>query len=166
MREAPVSIALPHPPWPLGVLALLFLTACATGGPAEDDMRMVDVGYGEVGEEHVGHSIETVDAQEELSEGPGTLAEMLRGVPGLQVRVKGDGLTVRIRGNSSFLASEEPLVVIDAMEYRGPLGNINPYDIDTIRILKNAGETAVYGSRGANGVILIRTKSGHKPGGV
>lgn len=166
MRATSLPIAIPPRSWLLGVLSLLFLTACATARPAEEDTRTVDVGYGEVDEEHVDGSVETVEGEEELSEGARTLADMLRGVPGLQVSVRGDDLSVRIRGASSFMASEEPLVVIDGMEYRGALRSINPYDIDRITVLKNAGDTAVYGARAANGVILITTKSGHEPGGV
>jgi len=73
------------------------------------------------------------------------------------------GMTVRIRGATSFLGSEEPLFVIDGMVVQsadGALDGINPNTIESITVLKNADETAIYGSRGANGVILIKTKSG------
>ena len=167
MRVASMSIATAPRSWLLGVLSVLSLSACASARSAEEDPGTVDVGYGEVDEEHVDGSVETVEGQELLSEGARTLAGMLREVPGLQVSVRGGDLRVRIRGNnSSFLAGEQPLVIVDGMEYRGDLRSINPYDIDRITVLKNAGDTAVYGARAANGVILITTKSGHESGGV
>lgn len=166
MRVPPMSIATRPGSWLPGALSLLFLTACATAQPAEDT-GTVDVGYGEVDEEHVDGSVETVDGEEALAQGARTLADMLREIPGVQVSVRGGDLRVRIRGNNtSFLASEEPLVVVDGMEYRGHLGSINPYDIDKITVLKNAGDTAVYGARAANGVILITTKSGREASDV
>ncbi len=136
----------------------LFLMACAT--PWQEREGAVDIGYGEVDEEHVSGSVETVDPEDERMKRTRVLADMLRRVPGVQVAIRGDDLVVRIRGGSSFLASEQPLVVVDGMEYRGALRGINPSAIESIRVLKNAGETGVYGSRAANGVILITTKTG------
>jgi TonB-dependent SusC/RagA subfamily outer membrane receptor len=166
MRISSTSTTIPHRCWLTGALFPLVLTACATVRPADDARGRVQVGYGEVDQEHIDGSVETVKGEEELSEGARTLADMLRGTPGLQVWEQGDDLVVRIRGGSSFLASEQPLVVVDRMEYRGALRSLNPYDIDTIRVLKNAGDTAIYGARGANGVILITTKSGPRWGGA
>ena len=147
----------------LGVLIALFPAACATTQP-DEDAGTIDIGYGEVDREHVEGSVETVDPDDEGLERTRALADMLRRVAGVQVRLEGGNLVVRIRGSSSFLASEQPLVVVDDMQYRGSLGSINPYDIESIRVLKNAGETAVYGARGANGVILITTKGGDESG--
>lgn len=86
--------------------------------------------------------------------------------PGVQVfRVNG-GISVRIRGQSSFNADNEPLYVVDGMTIQpgpgGALVGINPQDIEKIEVLKDIGSTAFYGSRGANGVILIKTKRGGK----
>lgn len=144
--------------WRLAVVIPLLVTACAT--PRPEPEGTVDIGYGEVEEEHVAGSVETVYPDDEGLDRTRALADMLARVPGVRVSVRGDQLIVRIRGASSFLASEEPLVVVDGMEYRGSLRGINPFNIDSITVLKNAGETAIYGSRGANGVILITTKSG------
>ena len=88
-------------------------------------------------------------------------------VPGIQVtRVTGGGISIRIRGTSSFYGNNEPLYVIDGtpMEAgpRGALNGVNPYDIESIRVLKDPAETGVYGVRGANGVIVVTTK---RPGG-
>ncbi len=169
MKAPTASSAVQRRSWLSGVLTAtllpLFLTACASKRP-EPAGGTVDIGYGEVAEETVGGSVETVEAEEERLERTLALADMLRRLPGVQVSVRGDDLAVRIRGNSSFLASKEPLVVMDGMEFRGALGAINPFNIESITVLKNAGETAVYGSRGANGVILITTKTGAPSGGA
>lgn len=141
------------------LLIPLVLSACGSAR-AEQGIGTVDIGYGEVDEEHVEGSVETVQAEEDAGARTQTLADMLSRVPGVQVSVRGDDLEVRIRGSSSSRASERPLFVVDGMEYRGALGSINPFNIDSITVLKNAGETAVYGARGGNGVILIKTKVG------
>jgi TonB-dependent SusC/RagA subfamily outer membrane receptor len=95
-----------------------------------------------------------------------TLAAMLARLPGVRVvnstKLHG-GIQVRIRGSSSFQGSEEPLFVLDGMPIPsgdGQIFSIDPNIIETITVLKDAGATAIYGSRGANGVILIKTKSG------
>jgi TonB-dependent starch-binding outer membrane protein SusC len=75
------------------------------------------------------------------------------------------GIAVRIRGATSYYASTEPLYVIDGIPIapgpNGALTGINPYDIESIQVLKNPAETAIYGIRGANGVIVIKTKGSH-----
>lgn len=72
------------------------------------------------------------------------------------------GIAVRIRGAISVHGSNQPLYVIDGIPIQpgpnGSLSGINPYDIETIRVLKDAADTALYGVRGANGVIVITTK--------
>ena len=82
----------------------------------------------------------------------------------------GSGAQIRIRGGSSLNASNDPLIVIDglAMDNEGvkglsnPLSMINPQDIESFNVLKDASATAIYGSRGSNGVIIITTKKGRK----
>jgi iron complex outermembrane receptor protein len=93
-------------------------------------------------------------------------------VAGVQVvdnNEPGGGLSVRIRGGTSVNASNDPLYVVDGTPLqvgggysagRNPLNFLNPNDIESVTVLKDASATAIYGSRGANGVILIRTKSG------
>ncbi len=80
---------------------------------------------------------------------------MLRNVSG----APGGTTTIRIRGSNSITGSNEPLYVIDGF-VGGSMSNINPTDIESIQILKDASSTAIYGSRGANGVVLITTKTG------
>jgi TonB-linked SusC/RagA family outer membrane protein len=72
----------------------------------------------------------------------------------------GEGVTIRIRGRRSLTATNEPLYVVDGIPYDGNISDINPGDIQSIEVLKDASATAIYGSRGANGVILITTNRG------
>lgn len=86
-----------------------------------------------------------------------------RSSPGVRVTTNPDGsIIVRIRGSGSFYGSEEPLYVIDGVPLPpgsgGHLAGINPYDIESIKVLKEGHETALYGVRGANGVIVITTR--------
>ncbi len=82
----------------------------------------------------------------------------------------GGGATIRVRGGSSLSASNDPLIVIDGvpMDNNGvkglsnPLGMVNPQDIESFTVLKDASATAIYGSRGSNGVVIITTKKGVK----
>jgi TonB-linked SusC/RagA family outer membrane protein len=88
---------------------------------------------------------------------PGVLVSSTNGQPGA-------GLSVRIRGSNSITGSNDPLYVIDGY-IGGNIESINPNDIESLEILKDASATAIYGSRGSNGVVLITTKTG-KEGGV
>ena len=86
--------------------------------------------------------------------------------PGVRVvRLANGRPSVRVRGSNTFMGGEEPLFVIDGMPINSSsaesaLAGINPRDVARIEVLKDAGETSIYGSRGANGVILISTKRG------
>ena len=91
-------------------------------------------------------------------------------VPGLNIGIAtkaGDSPTVSIRGRNSISGSTEPLVVLDGVIYRGNISDINPSDIASIDVLKDASSTAIYGSQAANGVLMITTtktvKSVSKP---
>lgn len=74
----------------------------------------------------------------------------------------GDGPTIRIRGTGSILASNSPLIVVDGIPFPGNLNSINPNDIESLNVLKDAASTSLYGSSAANGVILVTTKKGKK----
>jgi iron complex outermembrane receptor protein len=109
----------------------------------------------------------TVTAND-IAQQPGkSIEEILAGrVAGVQVGRNSEGaITVRIRGGSSINSSNEPLYVIDGIPIQtgpgGSLSGINPYDIESIHVLKDAIATSEYGVRGANGVIVIKMK---KPG--
>jgi TonB-dependent SusC/RagA subfamily outer membrane receptor len=91
------------------------------------------------------------------------LEKVLQGrVAGVTVVRTSDGIAVRIRGGSSIYGNNEPLYILDGMPIQpgrnGALTGLNPNDIESIRVLKDAADTAMYGIRGANGVIVIKTK--------
>lgn len=101
---------------------------------------------------------------EDIERTPGRpVEEVLQGrFPGVEVFRTAGGIAVRIRGRTSILNSTEPLYVIDGIPIQagpgGSLTGINPLDIESIEVLKDAASTAMYGIRGANGVIIIKTK--------
>jgi TonB-dependent SusC/RagA subfamily outer membrane receptor len=80
----------------------------------------------------------------------------------LVTRAADGGISLRIRGVSSFMSNNEPLFVIDGVPVRsgpgGALSGVNPYDIESIEVLKNPEDVGIYGMRAANGVIVIKTK--------
>lgn len=106
---------------------------------------------------------------EDIERSPGTPLEQIieAKIPGIQVtRTSNGAIAIRIRGTSSIYSSNEPLYVIDGTPLDagagGALTGLNPYDIESIRVLKDPADTGLYGVRGANGVIVITTK---RPGG-
>src|SRR4029078_8543860 len=106
----------------------------------------------------------SVKAERMENEKPQSLQDILRGnVAGLQVglnsNAKGDP-AMELRGDNSLKTSSSPLIVLDGVIYPGTLSDINPNDIATIDILKDASSAAVFGARSANGVVLISTKKG------
>src|SRR5258708_26484618 len=74
----------------------------------------------------------------------------------------GDGISIRVRGTRSLTASNDPLYVLDGIPMAGGIGDLNPNDIESIEILKDASATAIYGARGASGVVLITSKQGKR----
>ena len=91
------------------------------------------------------------------------ITQALEGRAGVLVNssgMPGSSPSLLIRGISSLNASTEPLYIVDGMPYDGPLSMLNPYDIESIQVLKNSSETSIYGIRGANGVVVIKTKKG------
>ena len=108
----------------------------------------------------------TLSAQVEANKiTPGTyktIYEMLRDVPGLDVKITNDRSsgTIIVRGISSLNNQKPPLFVVDGTIYSGDIGSINPQDVEDISVLKDAASTSTYGAQGAFGVILITTKKG------
>lgn len=131
--------------------------------------EIVVVGYGQMKKSDLTGSVASVKA-DKLTDVPAkSIDGLLQGrVAGLQVinasQDPGAGSTIRIRGNSSLNGSNAPLVVIDGFPYgdAGDISQINPQDIVSMEILKDASASAIYGSRGANGVIIITTKKANK----
>jgi TonB-linked SusC/RagA family outer membrane protein len=149
--------------------------------------ELVVTGYGSQRRESITGSVATVDADQANVGVIANADQMLQGrVAGVQIVTNngepGGGVQVRVRGGTSITASNDPLYVVDGVPLqnesivagaygasginaalpRNPLNSINPNDIESITVLKDASATAIYGSRGANGVILIQTKRGSR----
>jgi len=134
---------------------------------------LVVIGYGVQKKEDATGSVTAIDEKEFNKGAIVSPIELISGkVAGVQIidggGAPGEGATVRIRGGSSLSASNDPLYVIDGVPVdndgisgmRNPLNTINPADIETFTVLKDASATAIYGSRASNGVIIITTKKG------
>jgi TonB-dependent starch-binding outer membrane protein SusC len=126
--------------------------------------EVVAIGYGTMKKSDLTGSVSSVRAEQLENEKPQTMQDLLRGnIAGLAVgfstTAKGGG-SLEIRGDNTLKASSNPLVVLDGVIYQGGLEDINPNDIESIDVLKDASSAAVYGARSANGVILVTTKKG------
>lgn len=127
--------------------------------------EVVVIGYGTQRKEAVTGSVASIRG-DALREVPSSnITQALQGrIPGVEMSQTstkpGATMQIRIRGTRSLNASNDPLVVLDGIPFAGSLGDINPNDIKSIDILKDASATAIYGSRGANGVILVTTNKG------
>ncbi|MCQ2242758.1 MAG: TonB-dependent receptor [Bacteroidaceae bacterium] len=127
--------------------------------------EVVVIGYGTQRKEAVTGSVASVSS-EKLMENPSSnitqaLQNRVAGVDMQQTNSQpGAEMQIRIRGQRSLSASNDPLIVLDGIPFLGNLSDINPADIKSLDILKDASATAIYGSRGANGVILITTNKG------
>ena len=140
---------------------------------AEQLDEVVVIGYGSVKKNDLSGSVVAIKA-EDMNKGAVTSPqELIQGkVPGLYVSAgdgqPGAGSSIRIRGGASLNASNDPLIVIDGIPVASDaapgtpnaLATINPNDIETFTVLKDASATAIYGSRASNGVIIITTKKG------
>lgn len=132
--------------------------------------EVVAVGYATVKRKDLTGSVASVRGDDLIKTPGGDPTNALAGrVSGVQV-VLTDGQpgatpSVKVRGGISITQSNEPLYVIDGMPSEDGMANINPGDIETIDVLKDASATAIYGSRGANGVVVITTKSGSNKNG-
>ncbi len=133
-------------------LVVGLVSGCAHGGASG----------GTTGRSPSGRSIVT---SEDLERSPGESIEsvLMSKVPGIIVSRGQDGsIAIQIRGPSSLSSSTEPLYIVDGTPFQagpgGSLTGINPFDISSIEVLKDAASTTMYGVRGANGVIIIKTK--------
>jgi len=139
--------------------------------------EVVVIGYGSAKKEDLTGAADLITAKD-FNEGPVVSAQQLISgkVAGVSVTsgsgAPGDGQNILIRGNGSLSLSSNPLIVIDGFPLddggvggsRNPLNMVNPNDIESMVVLKDASATSIYGSRGANGVILITTKKGKDTG--
>lgn len=127
---------------------------------------VVQVGYGSVKKKDATGAVALISAKD-FNKGAivnvdGLLNGRAAGVVVTSSGTPGNDPVIRIRGGSSLLASNDPLIVVDGLPIDGGLSAINPNDIESFSILKDASATAIYGNRGSNGVILITTKKGSK----
>lgn len=134
---------------------------------------LVVVGYGTQKKSDLTGAISSMKSEDIQKAGAATLQEALQGrVSGVQVNTTdgapGGGMKILIRGGNSIMNDNEPLYVIDGMQIvpkkndpsSNPLSSINPRDIESMEVLKDASATAIYGADGANGVIIVTTKKG------
>lgn len=136
----------------------------------EEDVKSLDevvvVGYGTVRKSHLTGSV-TKLKNENLDEIPTARLDnaLIGKMAGVSVQntssEAGAAPTVRVRGLSSISANSTPLVVVDGHPVPDGLAFVNPYDVESIEVLKDAASSAIYGSRGANGVIIVTTKKGN-----
>ena len=126
--------------------------------------EVVVVGYGVQKKANLTGAVSSIDSKSLENRPITNSTQALQGTQGVYVNQAGaqpgvDNATIRIRGQGT-LNDNNPLVLVDGIEF--PLQDINPNDIETISVLKDAASSAIYGSRAANGVILVTTKSGKK----
>jgi TonB-linked SusC/RagA family outer membrane protein len=127
--------------------------------------KVVVVGYGTLAKRDVTGAVGSV-AADQIKQIPTTNAiEAIKGrVAGVDIvssgYTPGAPVRVRVRGQRSLKASNDPLYVLDGIPMAGGIGDLNPGDIESIEVLKDASATAIYGSRGANGVVLVTSKRG------
>ena len=128
--------------------------------------EVVVVGYGTQQKKDLTGAVASVKATQLENENPASVQDILRGnVPGLNISqinaasAKGGG-DLLIRGRSSINAGTSPLIVLDGVIYPGQLSDINPNDIASVDVLKDASSAAVFGAKAASGVVLITTKKG------
>lgn len=133
----------------------------------KEDTKSIDdvivVAFGQAKKEAFTGSAGIVKSDDIAKVQTSNVAQALAGqVSGVQLSnstgAPGSSPSIRIRGFSSISASQEPLFIVDGAPYEGDLNNINPNDIESMTVLKDAASNALYGARGANGVIMITTK--------
>ena len=139
----------------LSLSAMVLLVGCGT--PAAREQKVVNIGYGRQLQDEVTSSIYSIDNNDKRYEAFTSIYDYLKTVPGVIV----EGRDIYIRGISSINASTNPLILVDGIAVED-ISTLNPRDVDNISVLKDAGAGAIYGVRGACGVILITTKKGGK----
>jgi TonB-linked SusC/RagA family outer membrane protein len=127
--------------------------------------EVVVVGYGVQRAEAVTGSVASIRGDALRDVPSSNISQALQGrLPGVELSQTssqpGAAMQIRIRGTRSLSASNDPLVVLDGIPFAGSIGDISPSDIKSIEILKDASATAIYGSRGANGVVLVTSNKG------
>ena len=147
-------------------------TVTWNGGPLsvtlQDDTNMLEetvvIGYGTVKKADLAGSVSVMDSKSFKDQPVARIEDALNGrMSGVQVMssgVPGGSMKIRVRGASSVNKSNDPLYVVDGIVRQTGLEGISPEDIQSIQVLKDASSTAIYGARGANGVVMVQTKTG------
>ena len=157
----------------IGVGVLFYLGQSLSAQQAKDTLKetkieeVTVVAYGKQKKETVVGSNVQISAKDFEKRAITNISSVIEGAaPGIQVVAgsgqPGSGASIRIRGFSSVNASNAPLYVVDGVIFNGNIASINPNDIASINVLKDAASTSLYGSSAANGVILVTTKKGRK----
>jgi TonB-dependent starch-binding outer membrane protein SusC len=171
------TLTLPAGPVELRISSIGFLAQDVTVGADQSSVQVklapdqetlddvVVIGYGEKARSEVTGSISSVNAQQIKDIPVNSAAEALNGrLAGVQVTVSegqpGSDVRVRVRGGGSITQDNSPLYVVDGIQIENALSVISPQDIQSVDVLKDAAATAIYGARGANGVVIITTKKG------
>ena len=156
----------------------------------QEDTQLMDevvvVGYGTMKKRDLSGSVSQIKSEDIMSGGQMNVAQSLEGkIAGVDVKASdgapGSGVSITVRGANSFTTSSQPLYIVDGIPFgtdpngvpssganegqnqsQNPLSMINPNDIEKIEVLKDASATAIYGSRGANGVVIITTRKGQE----
>ena len=127
--------------------------------------EVIVVGYGTQKKSDITGTVASLP-QERLAMAPNVnITQAIQGsIAGVQVSTSSSGAvpgqTILVRGRNSITANNDPLIIVDGIPYGGSLTDVNPNDVKSIEVLKDASAAAIYGSRGANGVILVTTKEG------
>lgn len=131
--------------------------------------QVIVIGYGTQRKEAVTGSVASINGDVMREVPAPNISQALQGrIAGVEMAQTstrpGANMQIRVRGTRSLTGNNDPLVILDGIPFTGNIGDINPNDVKSIDILKDASSTAIYGSRGANGVILITTNKGVKRG--
>lgn len=151
----------------------LVASACGTTLPPPGSTAVasgpneVEIGYGTQAAEEVTGAVASIRT-DEMDREVTSFEDLFQGIAGVTVRrLSTGGISIRIRGSSSLSSDAEPLFVINGVPIRAAPGQalmgVNPRDVTRVDVLKDAGATSIYGSRGANGVILIFTTPREAP---
>ncbi len=151
------------------LLLVALLSACASGRPrtsARPPVDSISTGYGREARGEVTGSVSSIKADTLHDRSATQLEQLITGrASGVEVLRMGGKISLRIRGAASFMATSEPLYVIDGVQivsatFSDAMSGINPADVLRIDVLKDAAATAIYGTSGANGVVVVTTRRG------
>ena len=137
-----------------------------------EDAEMLDevvvIGYGTMKKSDLTGAVSSIGNKDIKDSPVSNLGQAIQGkISGVQIvdaGKPGDNVSIKIRGFSSINAKNDPLIIVDGAPYSGDINNINPNDVESMTVLKDAASNALYGARGANGVIIITTKRANMSG--